>query len=379
MARFKVASVAVILICWHGSHATSQPGATPARLVSPNGLARDGQGSLFVSDIGTHQILKLSPGPSTALRTGPSTARRLTVIAGTGAGGFGGDGGPARHAQLFAPHGIAFDAQGNLLIADTFNHRIRRIDRNGVITTVAGTGTAGYSGDGGPAVASSLNGPQDIAVDRDGNILVADSYNAVVRRIDPAGIITTFAGSEPGLSGDGGLAIKAQINLPTAVAVSSDGAVYLSDAANSRIRRVAPDGTIQTVVGYGAGSGLGGAGFGGDGGPAEKSKAFSAMGLHCDASGTLYISDTGNSRIRVVRNGVISTVAGSGANGFGGDGGHAVAASLNTPQKIVVAPDGRLFIADRGNGRVRVVDTKGVITTIAGGGKPARGSASDVR
>lgn len=357
MLRTTIVSVAVISVC-PALHLAGQHRSPSARLVYPNGLARDGQGTLYISDIGTHQVLKLA-------RDG-----QLMVEAGTGAGGFGGDGGPATEAQLFAPHGLAFDTQGRLLIADTFNHRIRRIDRNGVITTVVGSGVAGYVGDGGPAIAAALNGPQDIAVDRQGGILVADAYNAVVRRIDPGGIITTFAGSEPGLSGDGGPATKALINLPTAVSVGADGTVFLSDAANSRIRRVKSDGIIETVIGSGSGSGLGGAGFGGDGGPADKSKAFSAMGLHCDPSGILYISDSGNNRIRVVRNGIISTVAGTGAKGFGGDGGRALAASLNTPQKIAVAPDGTLFVADRGNGRVRMIDSAGVISTIAGDGNP---------
>lgn len=358
-----VAIGAVLLICVPGPSgpALLQSRADvphPVRLVSPNGLALDAQGTLYISDIGTHQVVKRA-------RDG-----RLTVVAGTGVGGFNGDGGPAARAQLFAPHDLAFDADGNLLVADSFNHRIRRIDRRGVITTVAGAGASAYRGDGGAAAAALLNGPQDVAVDRHGGLLIADTYNNVVRRIDRAGIITTFAGSEPGLAGDGGPATKAQINMPTAVAVAPDGTVYISDAGNSRIRRVALDGSIQTIAGSGLGSGLGGAGFAGDGGPADKSKAFSAMGLFCDASGTLYISDSGNNRVRAVRSGVIDTLAGSGQAGFGGDGGKAVAAFLNTPQKIVVGAAGRLFIADRANGRVRMVDTVGVISTIAGDGKP---------
>ena len=354
MLRVTVASVAVMLFCWPGGYAVSQPHSASARLLYPNGLARDAQDNLYISDIGTHQVLKLT------------SSGDLTAVAGTGSGGFRGDGGPAADAHLFAPHGLAFDAQGRLLIADTFNHRVRRIDRDGVITTIAGTGRAGYAGDAGPATAAQLNGPQDVTVDHDGGILVADSYNAVVRRIDPSGVITTFAGSEPGLSGDGGPAIKALLNVPTAVSVAADGSVYVSDAANSRIRRIGGDGIIQTVTGFGGGSGLGGAGYGGDGGPAEKAKAFSAMGLCSTPAGHLYISDSGNNRVRVVRSGIISTLAGTGAAGFGGDGGPAPAALLNTPQKIVVAPDGRVFFADRGNGRVRRIDVTGVISTIAG-------------
>jgi DNA-binding beta-propeller fold protein YncE len=331
----------------------------PNGLIYPNGLALDGGGDLHISDIGAHRVLKLD-------RRG-----RLTVIAGTGEGGFGGDGGPATKARLFAPHDLAFDSAGDLLVADTFNHRIRRIDRRGTIITVAGDGKAAYSGDGGPATQASLNTPQGIAFDRDGALLIADTFNHVVRRVDRDGKIAMFAGTVPGHGGDGGDAKRAQINLAMAVAVAPDGAVYISDAANSRIRRVSPDGLIQTVVGYGPAQDTYGAGFAGDGGPAEKAKIFSATDLKFDAAGALYISDSGNNRIRVIRAGVIATVAGSGRQGFSGDGGKALEAELNTPQKIAVAKDGSLFIADRANHRVRKVDARGAIITIAGAGQGA--------
>jgi hypothetical protein len=336
----------------------SAPGAI--NLIYPNGLALDDKGDLHISDIGAHRVLKLD-------RQG-----RLTVIAGTGEGGFGGDGGPATKARLFAPHDLAFDSAGDLLIADTFNHRIRRVDRRGSITTVAGDGKAAYSGDGGPATQASLNTPQGIAFDRGGALLIADTFNHVVRRVDRDGKIATFAGTVPGHGGDGGAAKKAQINLAMAVAASPDGAVYISDAANSRIRRVSPEGVIQTVVGYGPAQDTYGAGFAGDGGPAEKAKIFSATDLKFDAAGALYISDSGNNRIRVIRAGVVTTVAGSGRQGLGGDGGKAPEAELNAPQKVAVAKDGSLFIADRANHRVRKVDTRGVIITIAGAGRGAR-------
>jgi len=329
----------------------------PDGLIYPNGLALDDKGDLHISDIGAHRVLKLD------------SRGRLTVIAGTGEGGFGGDGGPATKARLFAPHDLAFDSAGDLLIADTFNHRIRRVDRRGTITTVAGDGKSAYSGDGGPATQASLNTPQGIAFDREGALLIADTFNHVVRRVDRDGKIATIAGTVPGHGGDGGDAKKAQINLAMAVAVSPDGAVYVSDAANSRIRRVSPDGVIQTVVGYGPAQDTYGAGFAGDGGPAEKAKIFSATDLKFDAAGALYISDSGNNRIRVIRAGVVTTVAGSGRQGFSGDGGKALEAELNTPQKIAVAKDGSLFIADRANHRVRKVDTRGAIITIAGAGQ----------
>jgi NHL repeat len=358
MARLSVAAVLALLVCWETLYVNGQSAAALPLLRYPNGLVLASDGSLYISDIGTHQILKL-------------VGRTLTIVAGTGAGGYAGDGGPAARAALHAPHAVAFDDAGRLLVADTYNHRIRRIDRQGVITTVAGTGTAAYSGDGGPATAAALNGPQDIAIGRDGAIFIADTYNTVIRRIDATGAITTFAGSEPGLGGDGGPATKALLNIPSAVAIAPDGAVYISDAGNSRIRRVSVEGIIETIAGSGGGSGLGGAGFAGDGGPAGQSKAFSAMGLRLSAGGDLYISDSGNNRLRVIRGGTIATLAGAGRVGFGGDGGAAVAAVLNTPQKIAVAADGRVFIADRGNGRVRMVDAKGAISTVAGHGNSA--------
>jgi len=327
-------------------------------LIYPNGLAIDDKGDLHISDIGAHRVLKLD-------RRG-----HLTVIAGTGEGGFVGDGGPATKARLFAPHDLAFDSAGDLLIADTFNHRIRRVDRRGTITTVAGNGLAAYSGDGGQATQASLNTPQGIAFDREGALLIADTFNHVVRRVDNSGKIATLAGTVPGHGGDGGGAKLAQINLAMAVAVAPDGAVYISDAANSRIRRVSTDGVIQTVAGYGPAQDTYGAGFAGDGGPPEKAKICPATDLKFDASGALYISDSGNNRIRVIRAGVVTTVAGSGRQGFGGDGGKALQAELNTPQKIAVAKDGSLFIADRANHRVRKVDMRGRIVTIAGISKP---------
>jgi sugar lactone lactonase YvrE len=361
---FVLSAILLIMVLLSGSAASGRQAVgkgklSPIKLIFPNGLALDDQGDLYVSDIGTHRVVKLN-------RQG-----RLIAIAGTGEGGFSGDGGPAVKAKLNAPHDLAFDAEGNLLVADTFNHRIRRIDRQGVITTVAGSGIASYSGYGNPAPKDTLNNPQGIAVDRDGALLIADTYNRVVRRLDRNGTLTVIAGSVAGLSGDGGPANEAQLNLPMAVSVGPDGGVYVSDAANSRIRRVTADGKIQTVTGFGGGEGIGGAGFVGDGGPAEKAKLFTPADVKSDTAGNLYISDSGNNRIRIVRSGVITTIVGTGRAGFSGDGKEAGAAELNTPQKIAVAKDGSVFIADRGNQRVRKVDARGFITTVAGESKPA--------
>jgi sugar lactone lactonase YvrE len=330
-------------------------------LIYPNGLALDDNGDLYISDIGAHAVFKLD-------RQGA-----LTVIAGTGEAGYSGDGGPAVKARLHAPHDLAFDSEGRLLIADTYNHRIRRIDRHGVITTVAGNGSAPNTGYGSAAPKDTLNNPQGIAVDRAGNILIADTYNRVVRRVDASGTMTIIAGSVAGLNGDGGPANEAQLNLPMAVVASPDGSIYVTDAGNSRVRRITTDGKIQTVAGFGGGDGLGGAGFAGDGGAGPKAKLFSPADVKIDTAGSIYISDSGNNRIRVIsggRAGAITTIAGSGRRGFSGDGKEAVTADLNTPQKIAIAKDGSIFIADRGNQRVRRIDARGFIQTVAGAGQP---------
>lgn len=325
----------------------------------PNGLAVSSDGRLFISDIGSHRVLRLE-------RSG-----RLTHIAGTGNGGFSGDEGTAVSARLNGPHDLLFDNSGNLLIADTLNHRIRRVDRSGIITTIAGNGKSAFAGDGGPATEASLNGPQGMALDNIGNLLIADTWNHRIRRVDRSGIISTIAGTVPGFGGDGGPASACQINLPMAVVASPDGSVFLSDAANSRIRRIDADGTIRTIIGFGPGQDLYGAGFSGDGGPPEKARIFSATDLKLDSAGNLYISDSGNHRVRLVRDGLITTIAGSGRQGAGGDSGSAVDCELNTPQKICHDRDGSLFIADRANRRIRKVDSRGIIRTIAGSGAAA--------
>jgi sugar lactone lactonase YvrE len=317
-------------------------------LIYPNGLAIDRDGDLLITDIATHRVLKLD------------RAGKLSVVAGTGESGFNGDGGPATAAQLHAPHDVIVDPDGNILIADTFNHRIRRIDSKGVITTIAGDGKT-----------TSLNNPQSIALDRDGNLYIADTYNHVVRKMDRESKLSIFAGTEAGLAGDKGPANKAQLNLPQAVAVGPDGMVYISDSANSRIRRVGADGVIQTIAGFGLGSGEGGAGFAGDGGPADKARIFSPADIKFNSLGDLYFPDSGNNRIRLITHGVMVTIAGSGQAGFGGDGGKALSARLNTPQKLALAADGSIYVADRVNHRVRKIDPSGLITTVAGGSKPA--------
>jgi serine/threonine-protein kinase len=265
---------------------------------------------------------------------------------------------------------LTLPGDGGILIADTYNHRIRRIDRAGRISTIAGNGKSAFAGDGGPAVEAALQLPQGIAVDRAGNLYIADTFNHVVRRVDGDGVIRTIAGSEPGLAGDGGPATMAQLNLPMAVAIDEEGRVLISEAGNSRIRRVNGDGTIETLAGFGEGSGIAGSGFAGDDGPAARAKVFSPADIKVGAGGSWYIADSGNNRIRVVREGQMHTVAGTGAADFAGDGGPAMEAAFKAPQKIAVQSDGSIYVADRANHRVRRIDPSGQVTTIAGDGAP---------
>src|SRR5439155_1734201 len=286
-----------------------------------------------------------------------------------GSPGFSGDGGPATAAQLSLPYGVALDAAGNLFSADWDNARIRRVDAGtGTITTVAGTGTYGFSGDGGPATAAELGAPTGVALDAAGNLFIADWGNARIRRVDAAtATITTVAGTGThGFSGDGGPATVAELYLPSGVVLDGAGNLFIADLGNARIRRVdAATATITTVAGNGT------VGFGGDGGPATAAELWAPNGVALDAAGDLFIADVGNARIRRVdaATATITTVAGNGTVGFGGDGGPATAAELMGPSGVALDGAGNLFIADRGNVRIRRVDAgTGTITTVAGDG-----------
>lgn len=328
-------------------------------LVYPNGVAVDAGGRVYVTDLGSHRIFQVQED------------RGLTPVAGDGEGGFAGDGGPAAAARLFAPHDLAFDPEGRLSVADSNNHRIRRIDREGTITTVAGHGRPGPAGGEKPALEAALNNPQGIAFDGEGRLLIADTFNHAIRRVSREGTMTTIVGREAGLAGDGGPAAKAQISLPTAVAVDDAGQIYFCDSGNSRIRRVDREGIITTIAGSGPGSGLAGAGFAGDGGLATQGKLFAPMDLAVAGPGRLVISDSGNNRVRMVQYGTLATIAGTGRAEFNGDVGSALAASFHTPQKLALAPDGSILLADRMNRRVRRITTDGQISTVAGRGTPA--------
>jgi sugar lactone lactonase YvrE len=288
----------------------------------------------------------------------------ISTVAGNGAGGYSGDHGPATQAELSFHSGVAVGADGSLYIADTNNQRVRRVGPDGIITTVAGNGTAGYGGDGGPAQQAQLSFPEGILVGADGSLYIADTGNQRVRRVGPDGVITTVAGNgTAGYGGDTGPAPQARLNLPDGVALGPDGSLYIADPGNERVRRVGPDGVIRTVAGNGTG------GFSGDGGPATQAQLHGPAGIAVGPDGSLYIADKGNQRVRRVGpDGVISTVAGSGTAGYGGDGGPAQQAQLFGPTGVAVGADGSLYIADEFNTRVRRVGPDGVITTVAGNG-----------
>ena len=315
--------------------------ATSAQLSSPNGVAWDSAGNLYIAD--ASRIRKVSKGV-------------ITTVAGIGTYGYSGDNGPATSAQLDYPGSVAVDSAGNLYIADTGNHRIRMVS-NGVITTVAGNGTRGFSGDNGPATGAQLNYPGSVAVDSAGNLYIADSYNFRIRKVS-GGAITTVAGNgAPGFGGgDNGPATSAPLSLPRGIAVDSADNLYIAEFNSSRIRKVS-GGVITTVTGNGT------PGFGGDNGPAISAQLNDPEGVAVDSAGNLYIADFGNSRIRKISNGVISTIAGNGTPGFSGDGGPATSAQLAYPEGVATDAAGNVYVADTSNYRIRILTPTGAPCT----------------
>ena len=276
---------------------------------------------------------------------------------------FAGGGGGDAEAELTAgPRGVAVDGSGNVYIVES--SRIRKVDSSGVISTFAGTGTSGFGGDGGAATSSLLSYPRGVAVDGSGNVYIADWGNHRVRKVDSSGTVTTFAGTGArGFGGDGGAATSSMFRLPDGVAVDGSGNVYIADGYNGRVRKVDSSGTITTFAG--SGTFPHNSGFSGDGGSATSSLLRYPQGVAVDGSGNVYIADTLNHRIRKVdSSGTITTFAGTGTQGFGGDGGSATSSLLSYPRGVAVDGSGNVYIADRGNNRIRKVDSSGTISTI---------------
>jgi sugar lactone lactonase YvrE len=382
--------------------------ATSARLNNPTGVAADSGGNFYIADLSNQRVRKVS------------TDGVITTVAGNGVAGFSGDDGPAAAAQLSNPIAVAVDSSGNLYIADLSNQRIRKVSGSGVITTVAGNGEGGFAGDGGPATSAVLANPAGVAVDSSGNLYLVDFDTGRARKITSDGIINTLAGNGfGGFSGDGRQATTAELAHPTAIAVDTDGSVYIADSGNHRVRKVTSDGLIRTVAGaaisasfagdesansaqfhnpaalaafsegdlyvadslnhrirrvvadggIGTIAGPGFPGFLGDGGFARTAQLATPQGVALDANGNIYVADTGNNRVRkIAADGLIRTVAGNGARGFAGDGAAATSARLNAPSGVVVDFAGNIFIADAGNNRIRQVTPDGLIRTIAGTG-----------
>jgi uncharacterized protein (TIGR03437 family) len=341
----------------------------------------------------------------------PGQTYTISTIAGNGSAAYSGDNSPAADSQFNLPTGIAIDSAGNIFIADTVNHRIREIlASNGNIKTVAGNGTAGYTGDKGQAASAELNQPSGVAVDGSGNLYIADTNNHVIRKVTSGGVISTFAGNnQAGSSGDGGAANVAQLNSPTAVALDSANNVYIADTGNNTIRVVAPNGNINTIIGTGnltkptsiavdasgvlyltdpgnnrvakftggrltivAGTSV--PGFSNDGGQATAAQLNNPKGVAVDAAGNLYITDTNNCRIRkVTPDGVITTIAGNAKIGYTGDGGPATAASLSFPYGLALDASGNIYFTDSNNHALRELQPAFPVISQNGVGNAASG------
>ena len=284
----------------------------------------------------------------------------ITTVAGTGTRGYSGDNGAATNAALCFPQGVAADGSGNLFIADSLNNRIRKVSTNGIITTVAGGGP-NFPGDGGAANNASLHGPTGVAVDTSGCLFIADFYNNRIRKVDTNGLISTVAGNGSATySGDGGAATNASVYWPAGVAVDASGNLFIADEINNRIRKVSVSGIITTAAGNGTN------GYSGDSSAATNAALSYPQGVAVDAFGNLFIGDTFNNRIRQVgTNGIISTMAGTGTRGYSGDNGAAASANLDLPSGVTVDAFGNLFFADTVNNRIRkVTNTQGPVLAL---------------
>ena len=315
------------------------------------GVTSDAKGNLYLADDDDNVVRKIKPDGT------------IITIAGTGYPGYSGDGAAATGARLNYPSGLAADSYGNLYIADNANFAVRKIDTNGIITTVAGDGSRGNTGDGGPAVSARLEGCVAISFDRHQNMYIADG-NTRVRKVNTSGIISTIAGSSMwGYGGDGAAATAAALSGPCGVAVDSVGNIYIADQLNNVIRKVNTSGIISTAAGNST------SGYSGDGGPATHARINTPGGIAIDKNGNLFFADEGNNRVRMISTtGNISTVAGDGTASYGGDGGFAMHGAMKFPSALCLNNSGNLFIADRNNYVVREVINHDAVTICANPG-----------
>ncbi len=308
-------------------------------LNGPMALTVDRSGDVFIADTLNNVIREIDPNG------------KVTTVAGDGRAKYAGDGGPARLASLNHPSGVAVDAKGNLYVNDENNFVVRRVGTNQVISTIVGTGKAGYSGDGGPAIKAQIAGAIGLTVDREGNLYIADTGNCVIRKVNRKGIITTVAGNgAAAYGGDGGPALLASLRYPTDVALGPDGDLYIADYFSAAVRKVNSAQFITTVAGNGI------QGYSGDAGPARQASLHGPVRVALDAGGNIYIETDGDGRVRQVNtDGIIHTIAGNGKQGFSGDGGPAALASLHGPYGMAIDQRDTLYLADTGNNRVRVI------------------------
>ncbi|WP_238440964.1 effector-associated domain EAD1-containing protein [Frankia sp. AgW1.1] len=325
-------------------------GGGPAATGTPAGVAVGSDG-VYLTDNDNNRVRKVDG------------AGEVSAFAGTGGSSFAGDDGPATAAQLGYPNGVAVTHDGIVYLIDNTNSRVRKIDKAGEITTVAGNGGHGFSGDRKAAILAELGDPDGLAVTRDGTLYISDRLNNVVREVKD-GIITTVAGTasrKGGFSGDNLPATQARLNNPAGLAIGPDSALYIADPGNQRVRKVDPSGNISTVAGGDA------RGFGGDGGRAVDAKLSDPLGVAVSSNGTLYVADYRNNRIRKIdEHGMISTFAGTGKPGFSGDDGPAARAELYGPAGVALAGDGTLYISIlyKHENHVRKVDPAGQISTL---------------
>ncbi len=321
--------------------------ATEAQLNEPRRIAFDGQGNIYIGDAANERLRYIDP------------SGMIHTFAGTGNPGYNGEGILAKEADLNNPRGVAVDIPNNLVyISEGLGNRIRRVDRNGIISTYAGTGEPtenrndpSYNGDERAATEAKLSYPYGLALDREGNLYIADMSNHRIRMVDTNGIIHTVAGTgEPGYNGDGILAIEAQLNRPGGIAVDSQGNLYIADALNNRIRKVDQKGMIHTIAGTGE------TGYNGDKIPATEATLWLPRDVAVNQAGVIFIADSSNDRVRVIlKNGMIQTIAGTGKKGYNGDTIPARKASLWNPRGVAIDINGNLYIADKFNARIRFI------------------------